>query len=154
MAGVGTIQNQNLASSSGYWPHNNANYTSQNNYASMPPQQPMQGSPQPQTQVNDHVAGIGIHFTPNHEGMHIVTGMRPGGPAESCGRILVGDILWKVDDVPVKNQPIQNVIRMLTGPTDSTVTLSVLDGKFPYLPAKLCQCQRAMIDNVGVQAPK
>lgn len=30
---------------------------------------------------------------------------------------------------------------MLTGTPESTVTLSVLDGKFPYLPAKLCQCQ-------------
>ena len=46
--------------------------------------------------------------------------------------------------------PIQEVIRMLIGAPDSTVTLSVLDGKFPYLPPKLCQCQRVMVDSVGV----
>lgn len=49
---------------------------------------------------------------------------------------------------------IQDVIRLLTGPPDSTVTLSVLDGKFPYLPPKLCQCQRVMVDQVGVITKK
>mmetsp|Transcript_38317 Transcript_38317/g.74852 ORF Transcript_38317/g.74852 Transcript_38317/m.74852 type:complete len:123 (-) Transcript_38317:97-465(-) len=103
-----------------------------------------------QPESNRNIAGIGIHFTPDNKGMHIITGMRPQGPAESCGRILVGDILFKVDEREVRNMPIQDVIRLLTGQPDTTVTLSVLDGKFPYLAPKLCQCQRVLVDQVGV----
>eukprot|EP00282_Hemiselmis_andersenii_P018143 CAMPEP_0114125828 /NCGR_PEP_ID=MMETSP0043_2-20121206/9506_1 /TAXON_ID=464988 /ORGANISM="Hemiselmis andersenii, Strain CCMP644" /LENGTH=124 /DNA_ID=CAMNT_0001218775 /DNA_START=14 /DNA_END=388 /DNA_ORIENTATION=+ len=107
-----------------------------------------------QPEANRNIAGIGIHFTPDNKGMHIITGMRPGGPAESCGRILVGDVLFKVDEKEVRNVAIQDVIRLLTGPPDTTVTLSVLDGKFPYLPPKLCQCQRVLVDQIGVITKK
>mmetsp|Transcript_6533 Transcript_6533/g.15756 ORF Transcript_6533/g.15756 Transcript_6533/m.15756 type:complete len:124 (-) Transcript_6533:25-396(-) len=103
-----------------------------------------------QPESNRNIAGIGIHFTPDNKGMHIITGMRPGGPAESCGRILVGDILFKVDQKEVRNVAIQDVIRLLTGPPDTAVTLAVLDGKFPYLAPKLCECQRVLVDQLGV----
>mmetsp|Transcript_56001 Transcript_56001/g.133693 ORF Transcript_56001/g.133693 Transcript_56001/m.133693 type:complete len:120 (+) Transcript_56001:3-362(+) len=99
-------------------------------------QQQMQAAPPPPQ------AGVGVTFAPNGEGVHIITAIRPGGAAEQCGRIIVGDILWGVNNVTIKGQKIGEVIGLLTGPNGSEVTLMVLDGKFPYLTPKYCQLKR------------
>jgi C-terminal processing protease CtpA/Prc len=87
-------------------------------------------------------AGVGVTFAPNGEGVHIITALRPGGAAESCGRIVVNDILWGINNQVVKGMTVQQVIGMLTGAPGSEVTLMVLDGKFPYLSPKYCQLKR------------
>ena len=54
-------------------------------------------------------AGVGVTFAPNGEGVHIITALRPGGAAESCGRIVVNDILWGINNQVVKGMPVQQV---------------------------------------------
>jgi len=115
-------------------------------------------SPSPTSMYN--TAGIGITFEPDQDdekstfGMHRITSIRQGSPAQTCGRILKGDILYAVNSNPqspqsklvvVQGMPLNQVISFLTGPPNTPVLLSILDGDFPYLPPKITQVMRTIL---------
>ncbi len=68
--------------------------------------------------------GIGAYVDVTENQVRIVAPIR-GSPAEQAG-LLAGDIVLKIDDVEVSGLPQWEVIDMVRGPADSTVTLTVL----------------------------
>ncbi|EKX53849.1 hypothetical protein GUITHDRAFT_132888 [Guillardia theta CCMP2712] len=65
-----------------------------------------------------------------------------------------GDILYAVNSNPqspqsklvvVQGMPLNQVISFLTGPPNTPVLLSILDGDFPYLPPKITQVMRTIL---------
>jgi hypothetical protein len=71
-------------------------------------------------------AGVGIDFGRRHP--FSVTRLRAGRPAEKSGVIKVGDMLEKVDNVPVQPHLTGDQVRALViGPKDSVVELHFLE---------------------------
>ncbi len=68
--------------------------------------------------------GIGAYVDVTENQVRIVAPIR-GSPAEQAG-LLAGDVVLKIDDVEVSGLPQWEVIDMVRGPADSTVTLTVL----------------------------
>lgn len=68
--------------------------------------------------------GIGAYVDVTDTQVRIVAPIR-GSPAEQAG-ILAGDIVLKIDDVEVTGLPQWEVIDMVRGPANSTVTLTIL----------------------------
>lgn len=54
-------------------------------------------------------AGIGVGLTPNEDEDLEVSEVIPGGPAEACGQIDIGDVLIEVDGINVEGKKLQEV---------------------------------------------
>merc|ERR1711966_133710 len=59
------------------------------------------------------IAGVGITFAPNAEGYHVITAIRPNSAAMQSRRIMVGDIIYKVDQKPMQGKPTDHVVALL-----------------------------------------
>ncbi|EKX41531.1 hypothetical protein GUITHDRAFT_153826 [Guillardia theta CCMP2712] len=78
----------------------------------------------PKTQQSQQ-AGIGISFVPDESDSIVVAHLVPGGPAETCGLLQVGDKVLFIDGIEVKGRTVTDAIRMVLGPKDSNVELVV-----------------------------
>jgi len=70
-------------------------------------------------------AGIGISFVPDEADCIVIAHLVPGGPAESCRLLQVGDKVLFIDGVEVKGKSVTDAIRMVLGPKDSNIELVV-----------------------------
>lgn len=70
-------------------------------------------------------AGIGVGLTPNEDEDLEVSEVIPGGPAEACGQIDVGDVLLEVDGINVEGKKLQEVAPMIRGEAGTTVCLAL-----------------------------
>eukprot|EP00277_Geminigera_cryophila_P022086 CAMPEP_0179465328 /NCGR_PEP_ID=MMETSP0799-20121207/46913_1 /TAXON_ID=46947 /ORGANISM="Geminigera cryophila, Strain CCMP2564" /LENGTH=134 /DNA_ID=CAMNT_0021269539 /DNA_START=32 /DNA_END=432 /DNA_ORIENTATION=- len=77
----------------------------------------------PGMQTADGKAGIGISFAPDMEGYQIIQSMAPQGAAAACGQILAGDIIVSVDGKQVRSLAIKDVVDLIKGVPNSTVTM-------------------------------
>src|SRR5712692_7897479 len=69
-------------------------------------------------------ANIGI-FLSKKMGFATVVSVLPGGPAEKSA-VKAGDLLDRVDNSPTRELSVVQILRLLAGPTGTTVTLSVV----------------------------
>lgn len=67
--------------------------------------------------------GIGIQFSKTGPGPFTIQGVTPGGSAELCGLIAVGDLLHGVGDKPVYDLNPQQTTELILGPAGSDITL-------------------------------
>lgn len=79
------------------------------------------------------LSGIGATLT-SDDGYIRVVSLVPGGPAAASGRIHVDDRIIAVTQdggakVGVIDMPVDNAVKLIRGPADSKVTLTVLSGK-------------------------
>eukprot|EP00960_Hanusia_phi_P024650 726522-Hanusia_phi.AAC.1 len=93
----------------------------------------------PGTTPTDGKGGVGISFSPNRDGDHVIQSMVPTGSANKCGKVRLecpvppshtnqirqGDIILKVNGKPVKGLPIRDVVDLIKGPKDTKVKLEV-----------------------------
>jgi hypothetical protein len=96
--------------------------------------------------VGLEVCGIGIGIAYDEESRKLISSLAPGGPAELCGLIKIGDVLDSVDARNVTMNSVERVMSFLIGPVGTVVTLIVVrDGtsisvelvrSFPLTPYK------------------
>ena len=80
--------------------------------------------------------GIGVEIAINNGQVKVVRPIK-GGPAANAG-ILCGDIIVAVDSVSLKGLSLEDVVRKLTGPLNTQITLSMLvAGRGPEVELRL-----------------
>ncbi|WP_313755622.1 S41 family peptidase [Tissierella sp.] len=78
-------------------------------------------------QLTGSFSGIGIYIEPK-EGYINVRDTIKGQPAETAG-VKKGDLIIKVDNKDIANMPLQQVSKLIQGPKDTTVKLSIKRGE-------------------------
>lgn len=68
--------------------------------------------------------GVGIAFRQDENGAFVVTGLTPGGPAQTC-KVPVGGILRAVDEKRVDGMSLQQVRELVVGPVGTMVVLTI-----------------------------
>mmetsp|Transcript_27323 Transcript_27323/g.55839 ORF Transcript_27323/g.55839 Transcript_27323/m.55839 type:complete len:133 (+) Transcript_27323:209-607(+) len=76
------------------------------------------------------MCGVGINFRADKTGALCVSSLIPGGPASRTGSVMVGDILYDVDEKLVYRTALSNVSQHLLGPADTTVNVGFLRGGY------------------------
>ena len=99
--------------------------------------QPLAGAPRQYSAVtaaalaptagpSDEKVGVGLVLKPSTTGFVEIVGFRQGSPAELSGQInATGDLLCEVDGRSVHNLEAKEVTKLILGPINSLVTLSV-----------------------------
>ncbi len=75
----------------------------------------------------DHsqLCGVGISFIRVPSGEIKITGVMPGSPAYLCEAVQVGDVLVRVDGQNVIGRSQEDIINMVLGPPESSVSLTI-----------------------------
>lgn len=100
--------------------------------------------------------GVGIEISAKNGDIVVVSPIE-GTPAMKAG-IQPGDIIYKVDNKPIKNKNINDIVSMIRGKPHTKVTLSIIregidepiDVELERLPIKLQTVNYAVIDSTGV----
>jgi hypothetical protein len=72
-----------------------------------------------------NLCGVGISFTKVTSGEIKITGVMPGSPAHQCEAVQIGDVLLKVDGQSVMDRTQEQIINMVLGPPESSVSLTI-----------------------------
>jgi hypothetical protein len=84
--------------------------------------------PRPQDQVHKPV-GIGATFERDLQGCYRVTSIHAGGSADESGQVVLGDLLFSVNGLLVKDRTTDSVIQLIKGaPGTRTAIVLVTDG--------------------------
>lgn len=75
-------------------------------------------------QLEKGMCGLGIVLKEDVDGI-VIKEILPGGAAEQCGNLFVGDIILSVDDENIRNHPFRSVLEKLKGQEMSSVKLGV-----------------------------
>lgn len=98
----------------------------------------------------DEPCGIGIVFTEVEDGSLVVTGLLPNCPADSCGKIAIGDTLYEVDGVNLYRVDKKVVATAVLGPKNSIVRLGLKRGlRYESDPVYFVTLERGCVPNAG-----
>jgi C-terminal processing protease CtpA/Prc len=71
-------------------------------------------------------AGVGVSFQATKSSGHmVVTKLVPDGPADVCKHVMVGDIILRVNNVPVQSKRIPQVVSLIKGPPGTLVVFTL-----------------------------
>lgn len=90
--------------------------------------------------------GIGVSVTPRDDGYINVISVNKNSPAEEAG-ILPGDILTAVEGDDISDEDYNQVINLVRGEVDTSITLSFTRGGVPYTVT----VTRRIVDTVTVE---
>ena len=71
------------------------------------------------------LVGVGIIFRSDSSGTLFVRQLQPGGPAEQCGQVHIGDAIVEVNGIDVFRKPISSFTKLMLGPPGTIVTLGL-----------------------------
>mmetsp|Transcript_14129 Transcript_14129/g.22465 ORF Transcript_14129/g.22465 Transcript_14129/m.22465 type:complete len:132 (-) Transcript_14129:373-768(-) len=100
----------------------------------------------------ESLCGIGINFRADRTGALLVSSLIDGGPADKCGDVREGDVLYEVDSKIVLRSPLSNVSASLLGPNGSGVNV-VFIRKEEQIRVKLVRAPVANLMSVQKAAP-
>lgn len=100
--------------------------------------------------------GVGIEISAKNGDIVVVSPIE-GTPAMKAG-IQPGDIIYKIDNKPIKNKNINDIVSMIRGKPHTKVILSIIregidepiDIELERLPIKLQTVNYAVIENTGI----
>mmetsp|Transcript_18655 Transcript_18655/g.45908 ORF Transcript_18655/g.45908 Transcript_18655/m.45908 type:complete len:148 (-) Transcript_18655:469-912(-) len=75
--------------------------------------------------LREERVGVGAYFQRNEQDEFEVRSMLPGGAAERSGMILQGDVLLKIDGMPVRGPSMTKLVSLLLGDEGSEVQLTM-----------------------------
>lgn len=74
--------------------------------------------------IEQQMVGIGVVIEANEKGVYI-SDVLNGGPASAAG-LKAGDIITRVDNISLVGMSINNAVQYITGPENTSVTLTIL----------------------------